>query len=65
MFKPMSVPDRKGNQNRGKPDSPAYRYPDSGCPFATEFLSQMADEPVQSLCFECPFTKCMMDANRA
>ena len=59
MFKKLSVTDRKGTENKGKPDSPAYRYADSGCPEATEFLKS------QSVCLvNCPFPECYMDGNK-
>jgi len=43
---------RKKMEGRGKPDSEAYRYADSGCPRATEYLNR------QSSCLSCPFGRC-------
>ena len=68
MARPIGVKEskpRKRVEGMSRPDSQAYRYPDSGCHFATKFLSQGAGESMQSRCFECPFTKCKMDGNWA
>jgi len=36
-------------------DSTAYRYCDSGCEIATEYMS------TQSSCLNCPFKRCIYD----
>ena len=58
MSRPKGVVETEPRQKRigeSRPDSAAYRYSDSGCSLATEFIQE------QSLCFECPFTSCKME----
>lgn len=61
MGRPKGMKDQKPRENgrmaaRGLPDALGYRYSDSGCAFATEFLGH------QSSCLDCPFIKrCIYD----
>jgi len=61
MARPKGVVETEPRQKRigeSRPDSAAYRYSDSGCPLATEFLQ------AQSLCLLCPFTECKLMGNK-
>ncbi len=61
MSRPPGIKEtftRKRMVGRGSTDGESYGHFDSGCRVATLHLGHA------SLCFECPFSKCVKDGGR-